>query len=42
MKKYWIDTLKDMMNTWEPGTIGVGRTHFGKKSPKSKRGNLKG
>lgn len=41
-EKYWIDTLKDMMNTWEPGTIGVDERFWKEITKEQAEGILKG
>ena len=27
-EKYWIDTLRGMMNTWEPGSAGIDERYW--------------
>ena len=41
-EKYWIDTLKDMMNTWELGTIGVDERFWKEITKEQAEGILKG
>lgn len=40
--KYWINALKDIMNTWEPGTMGVDERFWKEITKEQAEGILKG